>query len=238
VNTDEQEAIISFNQGNQGMTVVVDVQQETRELRMALQHISWETYEHVLNDHLDATSPRFTYDQGTLEIMSPSSEHEELKVTMSAVADILAEEWQVEFKGLGSTTFRRSDLKKGTEPDSCFYIQNVEKIRGKKEINLFIDPAPDLVIEIEITSPVVNKLPIYARLGVPEIWRYDGRSAIIRRLSEGRYQAAEQSGVLPPLTQSVLTDFIEQSKVLTTLAWRRMVRRWTQHQRPTPSEPR
>jgi Uma2 family endonuclease len=219
------------------MAVVLDVQQETREQRMVLQHISWETYERVLTDHLDASSPRFTYDEGTLEIMSPSNEHEELKVTVAAVADILAEEWQIEFKGFGSTTFRRSDLKKGAEPDSCFYIQNVEKIRGKKGIDLFVDPAPDLVIEIEITSPVVDKLPIYARLSVPEIWRYDGRSATILRLSEGRYEAAQESGVLPPLTQSVLTDFIEQSKVLTTLEWRRMVRQWTQHQRSTPSEP-
>lgn len=214
------------------MPVVVDVQQETREQRMALQHISWQTYECVLADYLDASSPRFTYNEGTLEIMSPSNEHERLKEVMASVVDIIAEEWQVEFEKLGSTTFRRSDLQKGTEPDSCFYIQNVEKIRGKKEIDLFMDPPPDLVIEIEITSPVVNKLPIYARLGVPEIWRYDGRSAIILRLSEGRYETSEPSGVLPPLTQSVLTEFIQQSKILTTLAWRRMVRQWAKEHRP------
>jgi Uma2 family endonuclease len=218
------------------MSTVADLQQEVREQRMALGNVSWETYERLLLDHLDASSPRFTYDEGTLEIMSPSQEHEELKQVMTAVADVILEEWELEFRNLGSTTFRRRDLKKGTEPDSCFYIQNVERIRGRRELELGVDPPPDLVIEIEITSPVVNKLPIYARLGVPEIWRYDGRRASILRLRGDGYEPSEQSGVLPPLTQSVLSDLIERSKTLTTLVWRRMVRNWAREQRAGSSE--
>jgi Uma2 family endonuclease len=214
------------------MPMLADLQQELKEQRVALSHISWDTYESLLRDHLDASSPRFTYDQGTLEIMSPSNEHERLKEIVAAAADAIAEEWQVEFERFGSTTFRRSDLQRGTEPDSCFYIQSVERIRGKKEIDLFVDPPPDLVIEIEITSPVLNKLPIYARLGVPEIWRYNGRNTTILRLTAGWYEASDQSSVLSPLSQSVLSEFIEQSKSLTTLAWRRLVRNWAREQRP------
>jgi Uma2 family endonuclease len=195
-----------------------------------LRHVSWETYESLLADHADVRSPRFTYSEGMLEIMSPSSEHEELIQVMATIADIIAEEQQVEFKGLGSTTFRRRDLKRGTEPDACFYIQNVEGIRGKKEIDLRVDPPPDLVIEVEITSPAVAKLPVYARLGVPEIWLHDGRAARILRLSGDQYEDCERSGVLPSLTPSVLSEFSEQSKTLTTLAWRRMVRTWARQQ--------
>ena len=89
-----------------------------------------------------------------------------------------------------------------------------------------VDPPPDLVIEVEISSPAVSKLPIYARLGVPEIWLTDGRSVRILRLADGEYRASERSEVLPFLTESVLWEFLEQSRTLTTLAWRRMVRNW------------
>jgi Uma2 family endonuclease len=208
------------------MPTTISPPREEREQRVALGHVSWETYESLLADHADARSPRFTYSEGMLEIMSPSSEHEELNDVMATIADIIAEEQQVEFKSLGSTTFRRRDLSRGTEPDSCFYIQNVERIRGKKEIDLRVDPPPDLVIEVEITSPAVAKLPVYARLHVPEIWLHDGRAPRILRLSGDQYEDCDRSGVLPSLTQSVLSAFCEESKTLTTLAWRRMVRTW------------
>ncbi len=210
------------------MPAVID--QELKEQRMALGHVSWETYERLLADYLDSSSPRFTYDRGTLEIMSPSREHAKLEEVIAAVADVIAEEWQVEFERLGSTTFRRSDLERGLEPDSCFYIQNVEKIRGNREIDLPVDPPPDLVIEVEITSPLLDKVQIYVQLGVPEIWQYDGDRLNILRLAGEHYESSSQSGVLPPLSQSVLADFIEQSKTLTTLAWRRMVRSWAREQ--------
>jgi len=212
------------------MPTIISPPQEEREQRVVLGHVSWATYESLLADHADTSSPRFTYSEGMLEIMIPSSEHEELKEIMTTIAEIIAEEQQVEFKGLGSTTFRRQDLDRGTEPDSCFYIQNVERIRGKKEIDLRVDPPPDLVIEIEITSPAVAKLPVYARLRVPEIWLHDGRAPRILRLSGGQYEDCDRSGVLPSLTRSVLSEFCEQSKTLTTLAWRRMVRTWAREQ--------
>lgn len=227
-----------FTEVEKQMSAIADLPVELKEQRVVIRHVSWETYEILLTENIDASSPRFTYDQGTLEIMSPSSEHEKLKEIVAAIADILAEEWQVEFVRLGSTTFRRIDFGQGAEPDACFYVQKVEQISGKQEIDLRIDPPPDLVIEVEITSPLLNKLPIYARLGVPEIWRYDGREASILRLNAGRYEPSRESGVLPPLSQSVLAEFIERSKVLTTLAWRRMLRNWAREQRGAPQEPR
>ena len=93
----------------------------------------------------------------------------------------------------------------------------MERIRGKKEIDLMVDPPPDLVIEVEITSPAVPKLPVYARLGVPEIWLHDGRAPRILRLAGDQYENNNRSGVLPCLTESVLSDFLEQSKTLSTL---------------------
>jgi Uma2 family endonuclease len=151
-------------------------------------------------------------------------------VVAASVMELVAEEWEVEFKCLGSTTFRRRELEQGLEPDSCFYIQNVERIRAKEEIDLSFDPPPDLVIEIELTRPAVSKLPIYAGLRVPEIWLADGQSARILCLAADGYQRSEQSQVLAPLTATVLSGFLEKSRRLKTLAWRRMVREWARAQ--------
>ncbi len=172
-----------------------------------------------------------TYDHGMLEVMSPSTKHEDLKVVTASIVELVAEEWELEFKGLGSTTFRRRELEQGLEPDSCFYIQNVEHIRTKEEIDPSVDPPPDLVIEIEIARPAVSKLPIYAGLGVPEVWVVDGERGHILCLSVDGYQPNEESQVLAPLTATVLSRFLERSRTLKTLVWRRMVREWARQQR-------
>ncbi len=211
------------------MATVIGPPPEVREQRVVLNHVSWETYERLLADHIDARSPRFTYNRGILEIMSPSTKHERFSGVLADVAALVAEERGVEFMDLRSVTLRRPDLERGVEPDSCFYLQhlqNVERISGGEEIDLIVDPPPDLVIEVEITSPALSKLPIYASFGVPEIWLTDGRGVRILRLAAGEYKSSEQSEVLPPLNESVLSDFLEQSKTLKPLAWRKMVRNW------------
>jgi Uma2 family endonuclease len=201
------------------------------EQRVMLNHVSWETYERLLAENRDASAPRLTYDQGALEIMSPSAEHERLTRTLATIAELVAEESGVEFEALGSTTFRRPDLERGTEPDACFYLQNANRIRGKREIDLAIDPPPDLIIEVAITNPALDKLSIYARLGIPEIWRCDGKEVKILRLSGNKYEVTNESDVLTPLTQAVLSEFLSQSKGMTTLAWRRRLRDWGRDRR-------
>ena len=123
------------------------------EQRTILRNISWETYERLLADHLDSSSPRFAYDRGVLEIVVVSERHERPNRLIAQLVEVLAEEMALELDNLGSATFRRKDLQRGFEPDSCFYIQNEERVHGKADLNLNVDPPPDLVIEIDITSP-------------------------------------------------------------------------------------
>ncbi len=193
-----------------------------------LHNVSWETYESLLADHTDSSAPRFTYDRGELEIMSPNPEHEVTNRRIAQLVLAIAEEMGLEAEDFGSTTFRREDLERGFEPDSCFYIQNEESVRGKSRIDLTVDPPPDLVIEINIISPSLDKLPIYARMGVPEVWRYDGEKLkILRRQGEGYVESAE-SDSLPHLTTTVLSGFIEESKSTKRTAWLGKVRGWAQ----------
>lgn len=197
------------------------------EQRMILSNISWETYERLLADHENSSAPRFTYDRGMLEIMSPNPEHEETNRQLAQVVSILAEERSINIRGLGSTTFRREDLERGFEPDSCFYIQNEGRVRGKKRIDLSVDPPPDLVIEVDIISPSLDKFSIYARLGVPEVWSYDGEGLRIHELAEDAgYTEVQRSAVLPVLTADVLTKFVERGTTLDWLSWVREVRGW------------
>lgn len=194
---------------------------------MILKDISWETYERLLADHEDSSAPRFTYDRGILEIISPNPEHEVSNRKIAQLVLIIAEETGIVAADFGSTTFKREDLERGFEPDSCFYIHNEERVRGKKSLDMTVDPPPDLVIEVDITSPSLDKFPIYARLGVSEVWRYDGERLSIHGLAEdSTYAVVHRSAVLPALTADVLTRFIQRSDTLDWLTWVREVRGW------------
>ena len=194
------------------------------EQKVILYDVSWETYGRLLEDHLDSSAPRFTFDRGMLEIMSPSPEHEKFNRRIAQLVLAFTEQMDIESEDLGSTTFRREDLERGFEPDSCFYIQNEAQVRGKDRIDLTVDPPPDLVIEIDITNPSINKLPIYAQLRVPEVWRYDGKKLEILKLQSDGYVESRASVALPALSSSTLSRLIERSKSTRRTVWLREVR--------------
>jgi Uma2 family endonuclease len=199
--------------------------------RVVLHDIGWERYESLLADYAERGAHRLTYDEGTLEIMSPLEEHEESNRTINLLVEVVAEEREIEIRNLGSTTFKRQDLAKGFEADSCFYIQNVERVRGKKRIDLLSDPPPDLVIEIEISSPSLPKLPIYAQLGIPEVWRYDGQRLHVLLLENGDCRESAESLALPGLTGAVLTELLQASENIGRRQWLRNLREWLRGQR-------
>jgi Uma2 family endonuclease len=196
------------------------------EEREILSNVSWETYEGMLADHRERSAPRLTYDHGTLEIMSPPVKHEELNRTIAQMVEVVAEERKINVRNLGSTTFKRDDLARGFEPDSCFYIQSASLIRGKEEIDLSIDPPPDLVIEIEISHPSLDKLPIYAQIGVKEVWRHTPRGLTILELLGDSYAAVERSRALPVLTTDIASSFIELSQTVERVEWLQRLREW------------
>jgi Uma2 family endonuclease len=196
------------------------------EQRVLLDNIPWEVYEGLLAAHRDRSVPRFTYDRGQLEIMSPSAEHEQLKETVTLLVNIVAEEKSINAEGFGSTTFRRADLARGFEPDACFYIEKLGRVKGKTEVDLQTDPPPDLVIEIDLTSPSLDKFSIFAHVGVPEVWRYDGDRIRMYRLAGAEYIEQAQSMALQGLTSVGVTHFLAESRTLARLAWLRRVREW------------
>jgi Uma2 family endonuclease len=201
--------------------------------RAILRGVNWETYERLLAGFADSHAVHFTYDRGVLEIMVLSFKHETINRTLATLVATLAEELEIDLVSAGSTTFKREDFARGFEPDSCFYIQQAARVRGKEKIDLTTDPPPDLVIEIDLTHPSLNKFPIYTHIGVPEVWRYDGSQVHMLRLDNGEYNETEYSLALPLLTAEIATQFVEASTELSSPAWLRRVRTWVQQHRAT-----
>jgi Uma2 family endonuclease len=196
-----------------------------------LRGISWETYCRIVAEHGEKAGTRFTFDKGLLEIMVLSHRHERTNRTLAALVEVLAEEAKLDLERSGSTTFRREDLEKGFEPDSCFYLEDAERIRGQDEINLAKDPPPDLIIEVDITHESLDRLPIFAAVGVPEVWRSDGVSVAIFRLEGGSYVSAPHSAAIAAVSSEALTRFLADSRTMTSTAWLRSVRDWVRSQR-------
>ena len=190
--------------------------------------ISWQTYESLLAEIGDRQI-RVTYNRGNLEIMVPSPEHEVYKEVLGRFVETLAEELDVKIQPLGSTTFKRPELS-GVEPDKCFYIQNISAIKGKKRIDMNQDPPPDLVVEIDITSRSKNSLQIYADLGVPEVWIYNGVRLIINRLENGEYVECDRSLAFPSVAILEIVRFLEQVETMDYLELVKSFRTWVKSQ--------
>ena len=192
-----------------------------------LSNVAWETYRQLVEETMGKlVNPRFYYDEGDLLIMSVSPEHEYYNRIIASLMDVLAEQFEKNWIALGSTTYTKDDIEKGFEPDSCFYFENESKVRGVKRMDMSVHPAPDLIVEVDITSLSTFRQHIFAAFGVPEIWRFDGEQIEILRLENKKYIAVENSLSLPKVTPQVLTEFIKESQTLSRLEWIAKIRDW------------
>jgi len=198
---------------------------------LLLHEVSWAEYEALLALLPDNPRFRLSYDQGTLEIMTLSPRHERLKSLFAHLLAVLAEEGNVNLVGLGSTTFRLAEAARGLEPDDCYYIQQAERILGRDTIDLATDPPPDLVVEVDISHPSLNKFPIYVSLRVPEVWRHDGATLQFFRLSGDRYTLTPESSLFPFLVAEVLAGFVQQGMAYGIIPMIRACRDWVRAHR-------
>ena len=199
---------------------------EHRADRVVLYNISWQQFENLLINLGQTRAARIAYDNGTFEIMTPLPEHEYYKEAIGISIQDIAEELNINYESYGSTTWKREARLAGIEPDNCFYFQNEAKIRGRLELNLNQDPPPDLALEIDMTHKSLNRFPIYARLGIPEIWCYDSGELKIYQLQQETYREVETSSVFPMLRVQEIPTIIEQYRLDGKLAVRRAIRNW------------
>jgi Uma2 family endonuclease len=179
---------------------------------LVLQNISWDDYERVLEELMDRHRLRVTYDRGRLEIMSTLSEHEQYVCFINRLVGAFADRFDINLEMRGQTTWKRRELSRGLEADSCYYVANAERIIGTRNIDLEFDPPPDIAVEIDITNESLSKFSIYAALNVPEIWRYDSENVQFYELSGESYSEIFENQLLPGLKPEMLSEALEQSK--------------------------
>ena len=170
-------------------------------------NIAWEEYKSIVKALENAPRYRLAYDNGTLQIMTTSPKHERIKMLLGWLVLELAKASGQPFDSIGSATLMNDEVRKGTEPDDCYYLQNASRVIGK-DIDLNVDPPPDLAIEVDLASPSLKKFPIYASLGVPELWRHKSGRVKFYQLGIGDYEEISQSQAFPFLSPDVITEHV------------------------------
>lgn len=209
------------------MSVVLEYKQLELTKSEVIYGVSCEMYESLLEKYWGENSPLLTYDSGVLRIDIPNSDkHEETNRTLAKLVELLFEELEIDYRNFGSTTYKKKVIHKGFEPDSCFYVQSLEKIEGKSNIGIENKIPPDLIIEVNRTSSSIPRMPIFAAFGVKEIWRFDGKTVKFYTLEEGVYLEMEKSNALPILSSQKATEFLQESRELKSTAWTKKIRDW------------
>jgi Uma2 family endonuclease len=198
------------------------------EPRFLLRGVGWEGYEAMLGIIGDRRSVRITYDRGDLELMSPSYEHDRFKSLLARLIETMTLELNIPCEALGSMTWRRHRRDRGLEADECYYLANSPRVAGKKTIDLEVDPPPDLAIEIEISRSALDRMGVYASLGVPEVWRFDGQTLRVEQLqADGTYAEVEASPSLPFLPPAEVVRWLGLADTFPgQTAWLRQFREW------------
>jgi Uncharacterized protein conserved in cyanobacteria len=212
------------------MATVLEPAQE----RVVLHNVSWRTYESLLDDYAESGA-RLTYDHGILEIMSPLPLHEEKKQDLNLIVEQIAIEWRLRYRNFGSATLRRADMERGSEPDVCYYFRNFDRLPRRRQLDLSTDPSPDLAIEIDLTNPSLDRLPLYAQFGIPEVWRCVPPAAVTLLVldNDGRYQESEESTALAPLSREVIEAFLnDEAAIEDRPTWAERIRQWAREHGP------
>jgi len=184
------------------------VARQQPERRVLLGGVSWETYQSLRRAE-ENCNLRMTFDRGAMEIVSPSRKHEQISYLVGWMIDVWAVFHRIDVAVGRNTTFGRRDLNRGLEPDNCYWISHEELMRDKDEVDLRFDPPPDLVLEVDITHSSIPKLPIYAALGVPEVWHWKLDALEVLRLdADEQYRTRKGSAELPRFPLAVAAKLL------------------------------
>lgn len=198
-----------------------------RRKRAVFYDVDWETYENLIESYPTRRNPKIFYNRGILELML-LLEHDNYIRIFDEIFTVVAEECGLDWENFGSATYKLEIFGRGFEPDSSYYVnENAGLMRGKKRFDLTIDPPPDLVFEIDITSSSINKFEMFVEFGVKEVWIYEENRLKILQLKENKYIESVRSIFLPTVTNAVLTQFFDDSQKMKRPEWRNKIRRLT-----------
>ncbi len=194
--------------------------------RLVLHGVPWATYV-ALRDVPESRNVRMTYERGELEMRSPSKRHEICAHLLGRLIEAWSEELDIDIQSCRAVTCRREDLKRGFEPDNSYYVKHEPQVWQKMELDLSVDPPPDLSVEIDLSGEAIKKMPLCAALGVPEAWRYDGRTLEVYELGpEAQYEPRSSSASFPAMPLSEIQRLMSQVGIVRENALIRSFRTW------------
>ena len=161
---------------------------------LTLKGVSWSQFESLEAAFESVGGIKFAYLYGILEIMTFSPEHEERKGTIRALLEAYLREKSIRFYVKGSPNLGSKELGARKEPDESYNLQT------KKAI-------PDLAIAVIFTSGGIDKLQLYKRLGIPEVWFWEDGVLSIYYLRED-YEQVDRSELLPELDIALLVRYV------------------------------
>lgn len=165
---------------------------------IVLEDVRWADYQRLLEIRGDRPVPRLTYLEGVLELMTPSRSHEYIKSMIGCLVEAWCLEHSVAITPYGSWTLESKAAERGVEPDECYVLGDVD------------DPARcDLAIEVIWSHGGIDKLEVYRKLGVREVWLWQAGTITIHSLNNDAYTPIERSALLPDLDHTVLLRFVD-----------------------------
>ena len=186
---------------------------DAAEHRVTLGNVSWQTYVDLC-ENADRPRGRLTYDQGELEIMSPSYLRENVSRIIGRMIEIFTFHHQIEIHSAKSTTLKRKHNQRGFEADESYYISHALTLHGISHVDMEIHPPPDLVIEVDISRSSSLKMRVFAGLGVGEVWCFDGEKVIVHRLSGDTWEVCEISTERPSFPLTLMNTLLAQRSEL------------------------
>jgi Uma2 family endonuclease len=181
--------------------------------------VSWDEYEELLEQVGEAPGLRVSYDNGSLHVMTISAEHEKYALFINSLIAGIRLRLRLNILAFGSATMRKLRRSKGNEPDACFYVQSAPLIGNRFQLDFETDPPPDIVVEVDVHHDSRPRFRVYEALGVPEIWRYNGKAMTIyhfvkaaQESETSAYVERDTSIALPMLTAQVLTEMLDRMR--------------------------
>lgn len=174
-----------------------ELDEDRLDQRVFLFDKTFRDYETLLAIRGDRGAPRMYFLEGTIELMSPSIDHEGIKKTFARLVEAFAEERHVPLNGFGSWTLKRRAKQRGAEPDECYIVGTARK------------KVPDLAIEVEWTRGGLDKLEIYRKLGVAEVWLWSAKRGVeVHALRGEHYVKIARSELIPEIDLSVIAKLL------------------------------
>lgn len=164
--------------------------------RVVLHGMDWSQYQSMQVLRGEHAGVRMTYLQGALELMSTAVEHEKIKKCLARLIEAYAEELGMDLDGYGAWSLSSERGACGVQPDECYVLGKGRSV-------------PDLVVDVAWTEGGLDRLAVYHRLGIAEVWVWTREGIEVHRLRLGGYVQVGRSEMFPKLDLGVLTRFIQ-----------------------------